>query len=209
MSWESRKRARFVNSLSGFKSATLVGTHHPEYGDNLSIVSSVIHLGSSPPIMGFVLRPPGDDAHTYKNIKSTGICTFSHVNEEIIEKAHQTSARYPRESSEFHEVGLTPETVEGWMAPYVKESKVRMGLTLLRDTELVNGCHFLTLAVDWFEFDSDGYVNDGYVDIHSLGGVTISGLDGYHRTSGISRLSYAKTDHEINKIVDFRLGWPE
>ena len=97
MTWESRKRARFVNSVSGFKSATMIGTYDSEFGSNLSVVSSVVHLGSTPPMMGFVLRPPGRDAHTYKNIKKTGICTFSHVNDEIIEQAHQTVPGIPEE----------------------------------------------------------------------------------------------------------------
>ena len=159
--------------------------------------------------MGFVLRPPGSDAHTYKNIKSTGICTFSHVNENIIEKAHQTSARYPRGSSEFEEVALTPRRIKNWLAPCVEESKVRMGLTLVDDTELVNGCRFMTCAVEWFELESENIGNDGYVDLSSLGGVTISGLDGYHKTPGIYRLSYAKIDREIEKMTDFRNEWTE
>ena len=207
MSWENQKRANFVTSLSGFKSATLVGTSNPEFGDNLSIVSSVVHLGSTPPLLGFVLRPPGKDSHTYKNIKATGKCTFSHVHEGIYEKAHQTSARYSRASSEFGEVGLTPERTDGWIAPHVKESKVRMGLTLMKDTELVNGCRFMTCRVEWFEVDSEACCEDGYVDLHSIGGITISGLDGYHRTPGITRLSYAKKDSKIKKMEDFRKGW--
>ena len=209
MDWEGRKRARFVNSLSGFKSANLIGTFHPEFGDNLSIVSSVVHLGSTPPLIGFVLRPPGEDSHTYKNIKSTGICTISHVNEEIIERSHQTSARYPRGASEFEEVGLTPRRAGDWLAPCVEESQVRMGLTLVRDTELVNGCRFMTCSVEWFEIESEGICEDGYVDLSSIGGVAISGLDGYHKAPGIFRLSYAKTNREIDKMTDFRTGWTE
>ena len=207
MTWESRKRARFVNSLSGFKSATLIGTYDPEFGDNLSIVSSVIHLGSTPPMMGFVLRPPGRDAHTYKNIKKTGVCTFSHVNMDIVEKAHQTSARYPQGASEFDEVGLTPVRINGWMAPCVDESRAKMGLTLIEDIELENGCRFMTCEVNWFDVESRGIAGDGYVDLNELGGVTISGLDGYHRTPKIFRLSYAKTHRELEKIFDFSEGW--
>lgn len=209
LTWGSRKRARFVNSLSGFKSATLIGTYDPEYGDNLSIVSSVVHLGSTPPMMGFVLRPPGKDAHTYKNIIKTGICTFSHVNEDIVEQSHQTSARYPRNSSEFEEVGLTSLRINGWKAPCVEESRVRMGLNLIDDIELANGCRFLTCEVNWFDVDSRGLCEDGYVDLNKLGGVSISGLDGYHKTPGIFRLSYAKTDVELRKIFDFDEGWDD
>lgn len=209
LTWGSRKRARFVNSLSGFKSATLIGTYDPEFGDNLSIVSSVVHLGSTPPMMGFVLRPPGKDAHTYKNIIKTGICTFSHVNEDIVEQSHQTSARYPRNSSEFEEVGLTSLRINGWKAPCVEESRVRMGLNLIDDMELANGCRFLTCEVNWFDVDSRGLCEDGYVDLNKLGGVSISGLDGYHKTPGIFRLSYAKTDVELRKIFDFEEGWDD
>ena len=209
LTWGSRKRARFVNSLSGFKSATLIGTYDPEFGDNLSIVSSVVHLGSTPPMMGFVLRPPGKDAHTYKNIIKTGICTFSHVNEDIVEQSHQTSARYPRDSSEFEEVGLTSLRINGWKAPCVEESRVRMGLNLIDDMELANGCRFLTCEVNWFDVDSRGLCEDGYVDLNKLGGVSISGLDGYHKTPGIFRLSYAKTDVELRKIFDFEEGWDD
>ena len=209
LTWGSRKRARFVNSLSGFKSATLIGTYDPEFGDNLSIVSSVVHLGSTPPMMGFVLRPPGKDAHTYKNIIKTGICTFSHVNEDIVEQSHQTSAGYPRDSSEFEEVGLTSLRINGWKAPCVEESRVRMGLNLIDDIELANGCRFLTCEVNWFDVDSRGLCEDGYVDLNKLGGVSISGLDGYHKTPGIFRLSYAKTDVKLRKIFDFDEGWDD
>lgn len=209
LTWESRKRARFVNSLSGFKSATLIGTYDSEFGSNLSIVSSVVHLGSTPPMMGFVLRPPGKDAHTYKNIKKTGICTFNHVNDRIIEQAHQTSARYPRETSEFEEVGLTPAWIDGWMAPCVEESRVKMGLTLIDDIELTNGCRFMTCEVNWFDVESTGLCEDGFVDLNQLGGVTISGLDGYHGTPKIFRLSYAKTNLELKKMLNFDDGWDD
>ena len=106
--WPSRKRARTVNSLSGFKSATLVGSVDLNGVHNLSVVSSVVHLGSNPAQMGMVLRPPGDDAHTYKNLMATGQCTFSHIGVDWVAKAHQCSARYPADVSEFDAVGLTP-----------------------------------------------------------------------------------------------------
>ena len=125
--WPSRKRARTVNSLSGFKSATLVGSSDPEGVHNLSVVSSVVHLGSSPAQMGMVLRPPGDDAHTYKNLIATGQCTFNHIGVAWVGQAHQCSARYPAEVSEFEAVGLSPCGVEGTRkAPAVTKARVRM-----------------------------------------------------------------------------------
>ena len=208
--WPSRKRARAVNSLSGFKSATLVGTSDAQGVHNLSVVSSVVHLGSSPAQMGMVLRPPGVDAHTYKNIKATGQCTFNHIGVEWVAKAHQCSARYPEEVSEFDAVGLTPCAVEGtWKAPAVEESRVRMGLTLAEDIILPNACHFMVFDVRWVEVDSTAVAEDGYVDLVTAGSATISGLDGYHATTHLGRLSYAKPDRPVEVLHDVLTGWDD
>ena len=211
--WPARKRARAMNSLSGFKSATLVGTSDTDGVNNLSIVSSVVHLGSSPAQMGVVLRPPGADAHTYKNIKATGQCTFSHVHADWLEKAHQCSARYPADVSEFEEVGLTPykKTMEegrtAWKAPAVAEASIRMGLTLVEDIALPNGCRFLVLAVEWAQVEGTAWRGDGYLDIAQAGTVTISGLDGYHRAESLGRWSYAQPGVEVQRLEDEQRGW--
>ena len=93
----------FINSLSGYKSANLVGTKSKTGQENLSIVSSVVHLGANPPLMGFVVRPHSKDSprHTFENLESTSFFTLNHVNDKIIKESHQTSARYPREVSEI------------------------------------------------------------------------------------------------------------
>ena len=93
---------RTINSLSGFKSANVIGTADAQGVHNLSVVSSVVHLGSSPPKWGWCCAP-GADAHTYKNIMATGQCTFNHVGAAWFQQAHQCSARYPADVSEFEE----------------------------------------------------------------------------------------------------------
>jgi flavin reductase (DIM6/NTAB) family NADH-FMN oxidoreductase RutF len=208
--WSSRKRARAVNSLSGFKSATLVGTTDVQGLHNLSVVSSVVHLGSNPAQMGMVLRPPGVDAHTYKNFKATGQCTFNHIGVHWVSKAHQCSARYPEEVSEFEAVGLTPCGVEGtWKAPAVEESRVRMGLTLAEDIILPNACHFMVMDVQWVEVDSTAVAEDGYVDLGTAGTAAVSGLDGYHATTPLGRFSYAKPDRPVEVLHDVLTGWDD
>ena len=208
--WSSRKRARAVNSLSGFKSATLVGTTDVQGVHNLSVVSSVVHLGSNPAQMGMVLRPPGVDAHTYKNFKATGQCTFNHIGVHWVSKAHQCSARYPEEVSEFEAVGLTPCGVEGtWKAPAVEESRVRMGLTLAEDIILPNACHFMVMDVQWVEVDSTAVAEDGYVDLGTAGTAAVSGLDGYHATTPLGRFSYAKPDRPVEVLHDVLTGWDD
>ncbi|MFT6388340.1 MAG: hypothetical protein ACJAUP_001720 [Cellvibrionaceae bacterium] len=45
-----RFHVNFINSLSGFKSANLIGTVDSVQNTNLAIVSSVIHLCAKPPL---------------------------------------------------------------------------------------------------------------------------------------------------------------
>lgn len=48
---EQRFRTNLINSLSGFKSANLIGTQDKLGNTNLAIVSSVFHLGAHPPLV--------------------------------------------------------------------------------------------------------------------------------------------------------------
>ena len=52
-----RSRANLINSVSGIKSANLIGSIDAEGRTNLSIVSSAVHLGSHPPLIGYIQRP--------------------------------------------------------------------------------------------------------------------------------------------------------
>lgn len=199
---KDRERARFVNCLSGFKSANVIGTRDRHQQDNLAIISSVVHLGSNPPFLGFVMRPKSVTRHTWENIEESGVYTINHVGESFFEKAHQTSARYPRDTSEFDACGLTPEFMDGFHAPYVAESSLRIGMQLVEvipiqhnDTALIVG------EVRWVDVKEDAVQNDGYIDIESIGTMTISGLDGYHSTRCAARLSYAKPDEEPRELT--------
>ena len=103
---EKRFRVNFINSLSGFKSLNLAGTLSLENKTNLAPISSVIHFGAQPPLMGMLIRPNTVPRHTLENIISTGVWTLNHVTEDIFERAHQCSARYDRDTSEFKASGL-------------------------------------------------------------------------------------------------------
>ena len=68
--------------------------------------------------------------HSLENILETQSFTINHVHAQIIEQAHQTSARYERDQSEFKAVGLNEEFSDVVTAPYVKESRLKFGLEL-------------------------------------------------------------------------------
>ena len=191
----------FVNSLSGFKSANLIGTISKEGKTNLAIFSSVIHVGANPPLMGLLMRPVSVERHTYTNIKETDYFTINHINEEIYKKAHQTSARYDKNVSEFDACGLTPEYTEAIKAPYVKESKIKIGCRFVEEQEIIsNGTIFMVGEITEAIIPDDALMKDGYVDIEKAGTIAISGLDGYHKTKKITRLSYAKPGIEPKEI---------
>lgn len=188
-----RYRAHLINCLSGFKSANLIGTINDQGQTNLAMFSSVVHLGSSPPLIGFITRPHSVTRHTLENIKQTKQYTINHVSEQFYLGAHQTSARYLREESEFTQTGLSEHYIDGYSAPFVKESRLKYVLTLrdimpvtLNNTQLVIG------EVTDILCDEQAIKSDGYIDIEALNSVAISGLDSYHISERLSRLSYAK-----------------
>ncbi len=198
---EQRSRTRLINSLSGFKSINLCGTISKEGVTNLSLISSVVHIGANPALMGFIMRPVTVRRDTYNNILETGQYTFNHLNANIFKKAHQTSARYPVEISEFEAASLTEIYSDIVKAPYVAESHVRIGLEFVEKMPItVNGTLLMIGRVTEIFFPKDCLLEDGYLDIEKAGSITTSGLDAYHSTQKLARLSYAKADRVIKEI---------
>ena len=192
--FEQRYRATFINSLGGFKSVCLIGTRNRHDQSNLAIFSSIVHLGANPPLIGFVIRPDSAERHTLENILETGFYTLNHIHTNILEKAHQTSARYPREISEFDAVGLTEE-YQDFFAPFVKESHVQIGMEFRERIDFnINGTIFIIGEIKKVIIPTDILQADGFVNLEFAGTITCNGLDSYHNTFEINRLTYAKPE---------------
>jgi len=192
---ESRNRAAFINSLHGFKTASLIGTIDTKGKTNLAIFNSVFHLGANPALVGFISRPDSAERHTLDNILETEFFTINHVNKDTYVRAHQTSARYPKDVSEFEATGLTEEYTDLIKAPYVKESHIKYGLSFAEKHELkINDTILIIGKIEEIMIPEDCLLSHGGIDIEKAKTVAISGLDGYHSTKLLSRLSYAKTD---------------
>ncbi|SIT25521.1 flavin reductase family protein [Chryseobacterium gambrini] len=190
---EERKRTALVNSLSGFKSLNLIGTVNKDGQANLAVFNSVMHIGANPPLMGFISRPDSVERHTLENIQQTGYYTINHVNKEIFEKAHQTSARYKREQSEFDASGLTAEYKNNFSAPFVQESSIQIGLILKEIVSVKsNGTHLIVGEITDLYFPEEIWDETGILDIEKAGTVAGSSLDGYHTTQLLKRMKYAK-----------------
>lgn len=195
----TRNRAQFINSLSGFKSANLIATQDKQGHTNVAIFSSVVHLGASPALVAFIMRPDTGQRHTLDNILETQVYTINQISETFYKQAHQTSARYPIDDSEFDMTGLHCGYLE--QVPYVKESSLKYVVKLkeilpitLNNTQMVIGEITDVLC------EESAITEDGYIDIEALQTVSVSGLDSYHSSQRLSRLNYAKPNipsHEI------------
>lgn len=189
----SRYRANFINSITGYKSCNLIGTRSSGANPNLAIFNSVLHIGSAPALLGFILRPLTVRRDTFDNIIQTGKFTVNQVNSTMVEQAHQTSAKYEQEVSEFDSVGLTEEYLDGFEAPYVAESMLKIGCSYKNHYTLEeNGCIMVIGAIEHVYLPGGIQDNDGFVNLENINTVASTGLDGYSLPRFLGRLSYAK-----------------
>ncbi|TMO72195.1 flavin oxidoreductase [Pseudoalteromonas sp. S3785] len=190
---EKHTRTHLINSLSGYKSANLIGTQDKQGNTNLAIVSSVIHLGAHPPLVGMIMRPNSVPRHTFENIIETGSYTINQVNQAIYKQAHQTSARYPKGESEFNATGLTPEYLNDFTAPFVQESRLKYAVNYVEHQHLaVNGTELVIGEITDVYLDEVALQSDGFLDLQAIETVAVTGLDSYHTGNKLSRLPYAK-----------------
>lgn len=202
MSMEQRQRANLINSVGGFKSLCLIASVDHNGKTNLAVFSSVTHVGANPPLIGFIVRPDSVERHTLFNILETGQYTINHVNTQIFKQAHQTSARYAKEISEFDATGLTPQYKKNFKAPFVKQSNVQMGIEFVQRVNLeINNTILIIGKINLISFPEDCWCKDGFLDLEKAQTITCSGLDSYHTTRRLARLSYAKPDKRVEELA--------
>ncbi|GAB7257451.1 flavin reductase [uncultured Polaribacter sp.] len=192
-SLEKIYKINLINSCSGFKSANLLGSISKEGVSNVAVFSSVTHLGSNPPTLGFILRPTTVPRNTYKNIKENGYFTINHIYEDIIEDAHHTSAKYPENVSEFDKTDLEEEFKGNHKAPFVKNSPVQMCMKFVEEVYVSSNDVMLIVAqIEELYIKDTLLQEDGLVNL-SLGNVaTINGLDSYAIPKFKKQLSYQR-----------------
>ena len=186
-------RTHFINTLSGFKSVSLIGTINKLGQTNLAIFSNLVHIGADPALIGFVNRPMEAAPHTLANIKETEFYTVNHIHSGIFEKSHQTSAKYPEHISEFEAVGLTPLFRPGISAPFVEESKVQYVLKLEEVIPIkLNGTFLVVGSLQQAFIPAEIMDEDGYLSIEKANSLCSLGINGYYETKLLEKLPYAK-----------------
>ena len=197
----SRYRATLINSLAGFKTAVLIATENSLGQSNLAIFNSLIHIGANPPIYAFICRPDTVKRDTLSNILETGYYSFNYVKSSEFVKAHQTSAKYDTEISEFDAVGFDKSYLNDFPAPFIKDAAVKIAMKFIEKIDIaINGTIMVLGSVEKIIFEDDLISDDGFVALEKADVLACTGLDAYYKTSFLGRLSYAKTDAEPKRI---------
>jgi flavin reductase (DIM6/NTAB) family NADH-FMN oxidoreductase RutF len=188
-----RYRTNLINGLSGFRPAVLVGTADASGHTNLSIFNSMIHIGANPPLIGLIFRPNTVERHSYENILSTEQYTINAVAKDQYKAAHQTSARYPKETSEFDACGFNAAYFEGFQAPAVADAPIRIGLSMMEKMEIqCNGTILVIGQVIHLSLQEEILQNDGHLRQDLAEIICCGGLDTYFQPAFLERLPYAK-----------------
>lgn len=162
--YESRYRATMINTLAGIKQAFLISTRSKDGLTNLAIFNSLIHIGANPPLWGFICRPDSVRRDTFNNILETNSYTINYVATTYFEKAHQTSARYEKEVSEFNSCGFTEEYVTNFDAQFVAEAHVKVAMKLEQKVDLaINGTILIIGSIQQIEINEKLVSADGFV----------------------------------------------
>ncbi len=199
----SRYRANLINSCTGYKSCNLLATKSKNGTTNVAIFNSIIHIGSNPPMLGFILRPTTVPRNTYKNLKETGIFTVNQVHKDMIKDAHHTAAKYDEDISEFGKTQLQEEYRDEFYAPYVKNSPIQLGCKFINEYLIKENDTILIIgAIEHLYVNEEIVHSDGWVQLDKAETVSCIGLDGYALPALMDRFQYAKPNQKTKSLLD-------
>lgn len=187
-------RLNLVNSVTGIKPGNLIGSVSQSGLENLAIISSVVHMGSNPPLIGFFVRP-GEQTrrHSFMNIQETGFYSINQLPAQMTEEGHATSAKFPREESEFEHCGFTPEYLDGFSAPFVRESQIKTGMKFHQAIPIsVNETTLVIGEVMHIIVEDELIHADGAIDLAEAGSAGISGVSKYYSLKAIAEYARAE-----------------
>jgi len=194
-------KINLMNSCSGYKSANLIGTKSKNEIENVAVFSSVTHIGSSPAMLGFFMRPTTVIRNTYENLKTTGFFTINHIHENITKDAHHTSAKYDSDISEFDATRLNSEYKNDFLAPFVKDAPIQLAMQFVEEYEIKANNTILVVGKVVGLYVNDNLIEkDGFIDLSKARVAAINGLDGYAVANKNSRYGYQRPKILSSKI---------
>ena len=198
---EKFNRINLMNSITGISPANLIGTISNDSIENLAIFSSIVHIGSNPPLMGFILRPTKKNRRdTYENIIETNKFTINHITSDMVERSHYTSVKFHKNESEFQKCRLTAEYLNNFQAPYVKESYAKVGLEL-EDIQSIksNGCRLIIGRVERLYVPDSAIYKNGNIQLDLSNSIGVGGLNTYYSLDKIAEYPYVRVNDPFFK----------
>lgn len=188
-------RSNLISSIVGIKQANLIGTIGRNKISNLAIFSSAVHIGSNPALLGIFCKPGSNSPkQTLENIFENKEFTINQVRTDIINKSHATHHKFLKDNSEFDKCNLTEYYLNDFMAPFVEEAYVKIGLSYSsRYLIEENNVFFIIGKVKHIIIKNSTYISDnGELELAKLDSVGVSGNNSYYS------LHYNKTLEYIN-----------
>ncbi|MCB0383020.1 MAG: flavin reductase family protein [Psychroserpens sp.] len=186
-------RINLINSCSGYKSANLLGSKSADGIENIAVFSSVTHIGSNPPMLGFFLRPTTVIRNTYENLKASGYFTINHIHESILEDAHHTSAKYDSDISEFDKTSLVSEYKNEFQAPFVKDAPLQLAMKYVEEYDIKANNTILVIGqITGLYVNEELLEEDGFINLSKANIATINGLDAYAVPQNHKRFGYQR-----------------
>ncbi|MEL0456654.1 flavin reductase [Flavobacteriaceae bacterium SZ-1-7] len=186
-------KINLINSCSGYKSANLIGSISKDGVENVAVFSSVTHIGSSPAMLGFFLRPTTVPRNTYENLKETSVYTINHIHKDIASEAHHTSAKYDFLVSEFDVTDLQPEYKSGFSVPFVKDAPVQIAMEYVEEYHIKANDTILVIGKIVGLYIKENLIeDDGFINLPKAEVAAINGLDGYAIPRSKTRFGYQR-----------------
>ncbi|AXT60765.1 flavin oxidoreductase [Aquimarina sp. AD10] len=199
----SRYRANLMNSCTGYKPCNIIATKSKNGTTNAAIFNSIVHIGSNPPMIGFIVRPTTVPRNTYKNIRETDFFTINQVSEHMIKDAHHTAAKYDEDVSEFEKTNLNELFLDNFYPPYVQDSPIKLGCKYVNEYLIKENDTILVIgSVEHLYINNDYIHTDGWVQLDKAQTVASIGLDGYALPTLLDRFAYAKPDLKTKSLLN-------
>ena len=195
--FSDRDQKEIRNKCHGVKTPFLLGSEFNGF-PNLTLVSNVFHIGASPHLIGIIFRPDTVERHGLENIRSSKRFSLNSCGIDAIEDVHQTSARYPREVSEFDACGFNKKLYLN--TPYISSAQMAIFLELESEMKIAaNGTHLVIGRVQDILINDELLCNEK-IDFSKLYDHAVIGLNEYVRSEKLFSLSYAKPNEKCKKV---------
>ena len=118
----------------------------------------------------------------------------------MIERSHYTSVKFDKNESEFQKCRLTAEYLHNFLAPYVKDSYVKIGLNL-EDIQLIksNGCCLIIGRIERLYVPDSAIHKNGNIQIDLSNSIGVGGLNTYYSLDKIAEYPYARINDPFLK----------